>query len=209
MDPQLILSFFIATVLLALMPGPDMIYVLTVSMTRGARNGIAVAAGLCSGVIAHTSAAALGLSLVLQSSELAFTVLKYLGVAYMVYLAFLASREQAIAVDKGEAHTETSSSLWPFYKRGILMNVLNPKVSLFFIAFLPQFATLNGWPATTQFILLGLIFMLSSFLVFMTLALMAGRLSKLLNDPKFWRYTKWAKVSILLLLAFTLAISEI
>ncbi|MEM1320628.1 MAG: LysE family translocator [Bacteroidota bacterium] len=207
MDLQLLLSFLGASVLLALMPGPDNIFVLTESITKGHRNGIAIALGLSFGCLVHTTAAATGLSLVLQNSALAFQIVKYLGAAYLFYLAYQALQEKPMEVKIG-AKEKVNVPFGKLVRKGLLMNVLNPKVSLFFIAFLPQFISPGGINITVQLLILGLIFMLQSFVVFGLIALLSGRLSRYLNSSRFWTLTKWGKFIVLATLGLFLAISE-
>lgn len=207
MDAALLASFLTASILLALMPGPDNIFVLTESLTKGSRHGIAITIGLCSGVFIHTLAATTGLSIVLKQSALAFTVVKYLGAVYLFYLAWSAIREDRPEFEIGESRI---AEFKPFalLRKGFLMNVLNPKVALFFIAFFPQFISPDGWNASLQMVVLGLLFMMSGMLVFGSIALLAGRLSVYLNSDRFWKITKWSKVSVLAALGITLALSE-
>ncbi len=138
MEIGLILSFLGASVVLSLMPGPDNIFVLTESLTKGQRNGIAISFGLGLGVLIHTLAAATGLSIIVQKSAIAFSVIKYLGAIYLLYLAFRAFKEKKAELNFKSENNEKPKTLPYLVKKGFLMNVLNPKVSLFFIAFLPQ-----------------------------------------------------------------------
>jgi len=132
-----------ASILLALAPGPDIIFVLTQSMTKGSRSGIVIALGLCSGLIFHTSAVALGVAVIFQTSIIAFTILKCVGAAYLLYLAYMAFKDAS----KSKLEAQNAPvDLLSLYKRGILMNITNPKVSIFFLAFLPQFTNPN-WGA--------------------------------------------------------------
>lgn len=208
MQMELILSFMGATVLLALMPGPDNIFVLTESLTRGYRNGIAITLGLSTGVMIHTLAAATGLSIILQQSAMAFTIVKYLGAAYLFYLALKAVKEKPMLVDPAGQTVKVGKKFSQLYRKGFLMNVLNPKVSLFFIAFLPQFISPGGFNITIQMIILGFIFMLFTIVVFGSIAILSGRLAKYLNSSKFWNITKWSKVAVLTILGVSLALSE-
>ncbi|MCH9823265.1 MAG: LysE family translocator [Bacteroidetes bacterium] len=203
MEIQLILSFIAASVLLTLMPGPDNIFVLTQSITRGAKTGIIISFGLVSGVLVHTAIAATGLSIVLMQSKMAYTVVLYAGAAYLVYLAFMATKEKAVNLENGNVEYSTLNKV-KLVRVGFLMNVLNPKVTLFFVAFLPQFVTSDGWPLATQFSVLGSVFILQAFVIFSIIAALAGRLNAYLNDQRFWAITKWSKVVILLLLAIFL-----
>jgi threonine/homoserine/homoserine lactone efflux protein len=208
MDLQLILSFVGASILLSFMPGPDNIFVLTESVTKGQRNGIAISVGLCLGVLVHTLAAATGLSLIVQKSALVFSVIKYLGAAYLFYLALTAIKEKKPTLDFTKKHKNEDANMLHLIRKGFFMNVLNPKVSLFFIAFLPQFVTSNGFSITLQMIILGLLFMLQALVVFGLIAILSSRLTYYVNNPKFWKITKWSKVSVLSILGITLTLSN-
>ena len=208
MELQLILSFLAASVLLALMPGPDNIFVLTESLTKGHKNGIAISVGLCLGVLVHTLAAATGLSIIIQNSAFAFSLVKYLGAAYLFYLAFGATKETQPILDLTATKVKEEFKLFPLIQKGFLMNVLNPKVSLFFIAFLPQFVSNDGFHITLQMIVLGLIFMLQAIIVFSSIAILSGNLTKYVNSPKFWKITKWSKVIVLSVLGLSLLFAD-
>ncbi len=205
MDDSLVIAFIIASFFLALMPGPDNIFVLTESLSRGFKTGITITFGLVSGVLVHTFAAASGLSLLLVKSPTAFTTIKYLGAFYLLYLAYQTYYEKPINfAEKDQGKKETNFQFGKLWRKGFLMNVLNPKVSLFFMAFLPQFITENGYSVFLQFIILGLLFIVIAFLVFGSIAFLAGRLSNVLNTEAFWKYTKVLKIITLVVLAFFL-----
>ena len=208
MDLGLLLSFLGASILLSLMPGPDNIFVLTESLTKGYRNGVAISLGLCVGVLLHTLAAATGLSIIIQQSAIAFSVVKYLGAAYLIYLAYLATRELRQDLDLTSNVSNEDFRIIPLIKKGFMMNVLNPKVSLFFIAFLPQFIKVDGLNITLQMIFLGLIFMLQALVVFSFIAILSSRLTKQLNSERFWKYTKVGKVLVLSVLGLALAFAR-
>ena len=127
-----LVTFFSASVLLGLAPGPDNLFVLTQSALRGRGAGLLVTLGLCTGLIAHTAAVSLGVAAVFQTSALAFTLLKLVGAGYLLWLAWQAFRAAAAALPTGRA----ALAGWALYRRGIVMNVTNPKVSIFFLAFL-------------------------------------------------------------------------
>jgi len=206
MELNLVLSFLTASFLLALMPGPDNIFVLTESITKGKRNGIAISIGLCSGVIIHTLAAATGLSLIIQNSAIAFQIIKYLGAAYLLYLAFLTLKEKKSEIIFNKEKSDFN--FWKLVRQGFLMNVLNPKVSLFFIAFLPQFISTDGLNVTIQMMVLGVVFMMISLFTFVMISILSGQLSSFLNNDKFWKYTKYGKAIVLGVLGIALAFSE-
>ncbi|TKG93668.1 LysE family translocator [Puteibacter caeruleilacunae] len=207
MESSLILSFLGASILLTIMPGPDNIFVLTESITKGQKNGIAISTGLCSGVLIHTLAAATGISLIIKQSELIFSIIKYLGAAYLFYLSYQAYREQKPSLDFSESKSEEKLKVFPLIRKGFLMNVLNPKVSLFFIAFLPQFVSKDGFDITVQMIILGVIFMLQTLLIFSFVAISSGKLNRYVTRPKFWDITKWSKIIVLAILGLTLMVA--
>lgn len=166
-----LLVFFMASTLLALSPGPDNLFVLTQAAQRGKMAGIAVTGGLCTGLMVHTAAVALGVAAVFQASAVAFSLLKFIGAAYLLYLAWQAFRAGADTEGGRQAAKLGFSRL---YGRGIVMNITNPKVSLFFLAFLPQFTDPASGPLLPQILLLGLLFILSTILIFGGISVLAG-----------------------------------
>ena len=170
-------AFFGAAVLLALAPGPDNLFVLMQSAMRGRGAGLLVVLGLCSGLLVHTTAVALGLATLFATSALAFNLLKAAGAIYLVWLAWQAWH--APAADTGSAAADAPSAA-QLYRRGIVMNVTNPKVSIFFLAFLPQFVSAERGDVGLQVLALGALFMLATLLVFGAIALAAGTLRELL-----------------------------
>ncbi|TQV82682.1 LysE family translocator [Exilibacterium tricleocarpae] len=174
-DPNTAFIFITASVLLALAPGPDNIFVLTQSMLQGAAAGLLVTLGLCTGLLVHTTAVAFGVAVIFQTSAFAFTLLKLMGAAYLLYLSWQAFRAGKNAGGNGDKPHLTGRSL---YRRGIIMNITNPKVSIFFLAFLPQFADPGAGSLSGQLIVLGLLFIASALLVFGCISLLAGRLGR-------------------------------
>jgi threonine/homoserine/homoserine lactone efflux protein len=171
-------AFFVASLCLALAPGPDNLFVLTQSALSGRGAGLVVMLGLCTGLVFHTAGVALGVAIIFRTSAIAFSVLKILGAAYLLYLAW-----QAFHASTVQIHDAGSSApgFWKLYRRGIIMNVTNPKVSIFFLAFLPQFADPFRGPISLQMMLLGGVFIISTVLVFGGIALLAGTLGQWLN----------------------------
>jgi threonine/homoserine/homoserine lactone efflux protein len=180
-DSQTLLLFITASSLLALAPGPDNLFVLTQSMSKGARPGIMVTLGLCTGLVFHTSAVALGVAAIFQTSIVAFNILKYIGAAYLLYLAYLSFKSSSKSNIKADKHNLSDLKL---YKRGIIMNVTNPKVSIFFLAFLPQFTNPQNGNVTIQIFMLGAIFMLCALVIFSSIAILAGKLGNWFNRSK-------------------------
>ncbi len=170
--------FFLASVLLALAPGPDNIFVLTQSALGGSLAGIIVTLGLCTGLVVHTTAVALGVAVIFQTSAVAFTVLKIAGAGYLLYLAWQAWRAGASRLP---ADGRPQATLRALYLRGIIMNVTNPKVSIFFLAFLPQFADPAEGALVPQIMLLGAAFAVATILVFGAVAIFAGALGRILT----------------------------
>ena len=157
------LTFLGVALLLGMSPGPDNVFVLMQSATHGRRAGLLVTLGLCTGLLGHTAAVALGLAAVLAASATAFTVLKLAGAAYLLYLAW-----GAWGAPVGTMGGETLAPMQPgrMYLRGVLMNLSNPKVAIFFLAFLPQFVQPGAGPVAAQVAWLGLLFILATLLVF-------------------------------------------
>ena len=157
--PQLLL-FVAAGWLLNLTPGPDVLYIVNHALRGGVRPGVVAALGIVSGCFVHVVAAAVGVSALLATSATAFTVLKWVGAAYLVFMGvrLLRSRPSTLAVTPALA----APSLWHIYQRGFLTNVLNPKVALFFLAFVPQFIPPDAPHKAWTFLALGLIFNLNS-----------------------------------------------
>jgi threonine/homoserine/homoserine lactone efflux protein len=181
-ETHILVVFFTTSVLLALSPGPDNLYVLAQSARNGRSTGFFVTLGLCTGLTGHTTAVAFGLAAILRASALAFTVLKFIGAAYLLYLAWGAFRA---AVSAAEEATEPSLSKGTLFRRGIIMNLSNPKVSLFFLAFLPQFADPSRGSMILQLFLLGGVFILATVLVFSLISILAGGLGDKYRESAF------------------------
>ena len=172
-DPDSIAVFFLASVVLGVAPGPDNIFVLAQSALYGPRAGLTVTMGLCTGLLVHTLAVALGVAALFQTSEWAFNTLKLVGAAYLLYLSWQAFSASA---DRPKLKAAGSTGTWQLYRRGIIMNVTNPKVSIFFLAFLPQFTDPSRGALWIQMVLLGLVFIIATIIVFGSVSLLAGNL---------------------------------
>ena len=134
-------AFFVTAIVMGLAPGPDNIFVLTQSALYGFRAGIVTTLGLMTGLFGHTAAVALGVAALFQTSEMAFTVLKCAGAAYLLYLAWLSFRSGA---SRAWLEQSTFPGYWALYRRGVIMNITNPKVTLFFLAFLHSLPSRNS-----------------------------------------------------------------
>ncbi|MDX1334417.1 MAG: LysE family translocator [Gammaproteobacteria bacterium] len=166
-----LLLFLPVSVALTLAPGPDIVFLVTQASSRGPKAGLATALGLAAGNLVHTLAAVLGISVIFQTSELAFEGLKVAGALYLLYLAWQALRHRKEGVGLSHAEEAAGAAL---FMRGVLMNVLNPKVALFFLAFLPQFVNPAAGPVWSQMLVLGVIFTLQVVVVFGVIGLAAG-----------------------------------
>jgi threonine/homoserine/homoserine lactone efflux protein len=173
------LTFFAASVMLALVPGPDNVFVLLHSAAHGWRSGLLVVLGLCTGLLFHTAAVALGLAALMASSSFAFTALTLLGAVYLLWLAWQSwnapvhSSNATSSLDNPVPDSILSTR--QTYSRGVLMNITNPKVAIFFLAFLPQFVVANQDAVGLQILLLGGVFMVATLLTFGAIAFFAGR----------------------------------
>ncbi|SFE82676.1 LysE family translocator [Alteribacillus iranensis] len=186
MDIVIVLAFIGTAVALTLAPGPDILFVIVQSIAQDKKAGIATALGLCSGLLVHITAAAIGISALIYQSSLAFSIVKYAGAAYLLYLAWQAfrSREKA-ALD---ADAQPSMQYQALYRKGIVMNLLNPKVSLFFLALLPQFTHEGAVPVSIQMIIFGLLFLLQAFVIFSLVSILASKTGRFIfNNPMISR----------------------
>ena len=175
---ETLLAFFSAALLLALVPGPDNIFVLTQSIFQGKKSGIMVMFGLCTGLIFHTLAVTLGVAVIFQTSAIAFTILKIIGAGYLLYLAWQIFKAPSEKIDTKNNRIIDYKKL---YYRGIIMNITNPKVSIFFLAFLLQFTNPNLGSIPLQMLLLGILFLIAALLVFSLIALYCAKLGKIIN----------------------------
>jgi len=199
-----LLSFSLATIILALSPGPDNIYVLTQSLANGVKSGVATTAGLISGCIVHTTLLAFGVSALITTTEGIFYGIKVFGAVYLIYLAYRVYRSDASISFSENAPKKSSRAL---FKQGVIMNLLNPKVMIFFLAFFPAFLWNQHEDTVSQFYILGLVFMLVSFIVFSSIALLAGSISGfLMKYNSIGLVLKWLQIVVFLGIAIYILI---
>ncbi len=194
---DLLVLFFSTSLLLCLIPGPDNLFVLSQSLVYGSRSGLLVTLGLCTGLIFHTSLVALGLAAIIATSEQLLLVIKIIGASYLLYLASLSWKDSGQVESVKPQKLLTTGQL---YRRGIIMNGSNPKVILFFLAFLPQFVDISYGSVTGQIMLLGAVFIISTIVIFGAIALLAGRYSERLNQSAEKRVMLNRSVSIIFVL---------
>lgn len=206
MTTTTLLYFLGASLALTVAPGPDNTFVVAQGVSRGRKAAIITALGMCSGVSVHTAAAALGISALLYSSATAFTVLKYAGAAYLLYLAYKSLKEQQILLPSGTVDGQT---WWVMFRRGFIMNVVNPKVALFFLAFLPQFVSGRSGDTSWQIFILGMVFMVQGAVVFSAIGYLSGSVGNLVvRKPRIARYSGWLTASVFASLGVRLALAE-
>ena len=174
---ETVIAFVLASVILSLVPGPDNIYVMTNSALKGWRVGFHTTLGLCTGLIGHTFLVAIGVSVIFQTSALAFNGLKIVGACYLIYLGWLSLQSKELNI----SGTGKDNSNRSYYITGVIMNLTNPKVALFFLVFLPQFVNISKGSVTIQVVLLGLLFILSALCVFSSIAFLGSYLESYLK----------------------------
>ncbi|OME90697.1 MULTISPECIES: LysE family translocator [Paenibacillus] len=206
MDFLTLVSFLSAAILLTLAPGPDNMFVLAQSISKGKRAGILASAGLCTGLIVHILAATFGISAIIYQSSVAFAIVKYAGAAYLLYLAYKAFREKDSSFAQTNLNTSKHESL---YKKGIIMNILNPKVSLFFLAFLPQFVNYQAGNVSLQMLLYGMIFLVQTIIIFTFVSIFAGKLGHFLHkSPTISKKINILQGSIFALIGLKIAFAQ-
>jgi threonine/homoserine/homoserine lactone efflux protein len=204
---ELLLSFVIATSALACSPGPDNIYVLMQSITNGKLYGLATVAGLITGCIVHTTLVAFGVSAIIKENDNLYFTIKLFGALYLFYLAFKVFKSNSsITLNNFNIPKKSLTNL---FKQGFIMNVLNPKVSIFFLAFFPGFLFSNSLSTVTQFYVLGFLFMAVSLIIFSTIAILAGTISDYIKQHKnVGVFLKWLQIIVFVGIAIFILISE-
>ena len=180
LSTETIIAFVTASVVLSLVPGPDNIFVMSHSALKGWRIGFYTTLGLCTGLIGHTVLVAIGVSVIFQTSAIAFNGLKIIGAFYLLYLAWLSVQNKELNL----GGTDKDSTNRSYYLIGVIMNLTNPKVALFFLVFLPQFVNTSNDNVSIQICLLGLLFILSALCVFTSIAYLASFLEDILKKSK-------------------------
>ncbi len=200
--------FFSSTLAITVSPGPDLIYVLSKTITQGRRVGFASSLGVCTGAFIHVLAAALGLSAIIATSAVAFSVVKYIGVGYLVYLGIQALMSKGVMFDIQNSNTKKTTP-WNAFGQGALVDILNPKAAIFFMAFLPQFIRPELGHSSAQILLLGVLVILVAIIVEFSLVLTAARTTGFFRkNPRFSVWLDRILGSVLIGLAVRLAFAE-
>ena len=192
---EILISFIIAVSILAISPGPDNIFVLMQSVVHGKKYGLATITGLMTGCIVHTTFVAVGISTIIKENNTIFLVIKILGAVYLLYLAY----KVITGGSEISMNTEKIDKKTPFqlFKIGFIMNVLNPKVTLFFLALFPGFLFSEILPISLQFYTLGALFILVSFVVFSLIAILGGTISEKIKTSKnIGVWLQWMQVFV-------------
>lgn len=207
MNYEILLTFILASAALAISPGPDNIYVLMQSIVNGKKYGIATALGLVSGCLVHTTLLAFGISVLIKENNFIYLGIKIFGALYLLYLAYMVFKSPAeITIGNQKIENKSTGQL---YKQGFIMNVLNPKVTIFFLAFFPGFLFSNEMPSIYQFYILGFIFILVSFLVFYFIAVMSSAVSYYIKSHKnIGVILKWLQIVVFIGIAIYLFFSN-
>ena len=193
---QEILLFLISSLALTLMPGPDILFVINQSLDKR-KNGIITSLGLCTGLIFHTMFLAFGLSALIESNKSVIIFLKYFGTIYLFYLAYLEIKSE------NKVNTSIDSKL---FLRGLYMNLINPKVLIFFIAYFPNFLFSDTIKISNQFLLLGFVFIFQALLIFISVSLIANKLIKYIRIDSKNKLLKYFKSLIFIIIALLILI---
>jgi len=205
-DYSILLGFMGATSALAISPGPDNIYVLMQSIVNGRKYGLATVAGLISGCIVHTTLVAFGVSAIIKDNEALFFALKLLGALYLLFLAYKVFRSSDNLTLSGDGVPK--KTMGQLFKQGFIMNVLNPKVSIFFLAFFPGFLFNDDLSLVFQFYMLGFLFMAVSLVIFSMIAILAGFIADYTKShSKIGTYLKWLQILVFIGIALFILFS--
>ena len=197
---EILISFAFATAALAFSPGPDNIFVLTQSIAYGKNYGLATVAGLMTGCLIHTTLIAFGVSELIKQNEQIFLVIKFFGAAYLLFLAY--SVYQSDPKISYSTNDMSKKSIKELYITGFWMNVLNPKVTIFFLAFFPQFLFSETLSTVIQFYILGFIFILVSLIVFSGVAILSSTIATYIKKhDRIGVYLKWMQIVVFVAIA--------
>jgi len=202
------LVFLSAAIAINIAPGPDMIYILSRTIAQGRKIGIASSLGVCSGSLVHIFAAAFGLSAILATSAMAFAIVKYIGAGYLIFLGVKALRSKRMSFDI-PVRIQEHSTFWKAFRQGALIDVLNPKVAIFFMAFLPQFIRPELGHSAAQILILGFLVNLIGMTIEFVLVLTAARATNFFrNHSQFSTLLDRILGSMLICLGIRLAMIE-
>ena len=202
------LLFFSAAIAINIAPGPDMVYIISKTIAQGRKIGFASSLGVCAGALFHVFAAALGLSAILATSAIAFSIVKYIGAAYLLYLGIKALLSKGTTFDSPDKK-DVEFTAWEAFRQGALVDILNPKVAIFFMAFLPQFIRPELGHTSTQIIGLGFLVILVAIVVEFLIVLTAAQTTSFFrSNRKLSIWLDRVLGTVLIGLAIRLALTE-
>ena len=201
-------TFILTGILLNITPGNDTIFILSRSMAQGKEAGFMSVLGISTGSLIHTTMAAFGLSIIIAKSILVFNIIKYAGAAYLIYIGFKMLTDKRL-LTTGECFSDKTVDLKKIYRDGVLTNLLNPKVAMFFIAFLPQFIDINLKNTVLPFIILGVVFTITGTIWCLILANYSSMVfSKLKKNRKMSNYINKTCGAVLVGLGIKIAMTN-
>jgi RhtB (resistance to homoserine/threonine) family protein len=199
-----LIPYIAVSLIIVLIPGQDMIFVMTQSIASGVKAGIKTVLGSITGTFVHTLLAAVGLSIIFQKSIIAFTILKIVGVLYLLFLAYQSFREKSEPLELTEKAQQQHH-----FRKGFVSNLTNPKVAIFFITFLPQFVNSSLGHVSLQMVLFGIIFIAETLIIFSLIALFASGLGKKVKKSRVFQHTlKYVKGTVFGVLGLKLLFSS-
>lgn len=202
---DILISFVLAVSLLAISPGPDNVFVLMQSVIYGKKYGLATITGLMTGCIIHTLLLALGISTLINNNTLIFLGIKLFGAVYLLYLAYTVYKSSSVI--SISTHKIEKKTPFQLFKVGFIMNVLNPKVTLFFLALFPGFLFTEKLSISIQFLVLGALFILVSFIVFSVIAMLGGTIAEKIKTSKhIGIWFKWIQIFVFIGIAIFILI---
>jgi threonine/homoserine/homoserine lactone efflux protein len=205
-DRANLLTFSLAILLVVVAPGPGMLFVISRGLARGRKVGVMAALGTSTGISVHILAATFGLSLIIYATEIGFQVVKWAGAIYLIFLAWKTlTQRQGLAVNTSQGEANHAAIFW----QGALVNALNPKVALFFMAFIPQFVDPASGPVAAQTVAMGGIFLALTVVVFVAYGMSAAMIRKwVIERPRVHRLIDWTTGSLFVFLGIRLALSS-
>lgn len=204
---DILYTFVLAATTLAISPGPDNIFVLMQSVVNGKRHGLAVVVGLMSGCFVHTSLVAFGVSVLIKQSDVLFFAIKLFGALYLFFLAYKVFGSEATIQLSGKSIER--KSIGQLYRQGFIMNVLNPKVSIFFLAFFPGFLFSETLTHVSQFYVLGMLFVITGSIVFGSIAILGGSIAEYIKkNSKVGVFLKWLQIIVFVGIGVFILFSE-
>lgn len=201
-------EFLLTSLIVVLLPGTGVIYTISMGLFAGKKESFFAAMGCTLGIVPHLVASIFGLAAILHTSAVAFQIVKIIGVCYLFYLAYIMYKETG-SLQINEKQKQKQNGLYKIVLRGFLINILNPKLSIFFLAFLPQFVSSTSTAIVSEMLVLSFVFMFMTFVVFVIYGIFAHKSSVFIqNSPKIMQRIQKGFAGIFVLLGMKLAVAE-